>query len=389
MFCAHYAADRCRSCQWLDKPYASQLALKQQQLITLLAAHQPFEALPAVASREQAFRYKAKMVVLGSYEDPVLGIVNPQGDAVDLADCPLYPASFANAFTVIKRFIQLAALVPYQVAKREGELKFILLNESWHTGRLMLRFVLRSKNHIAVIQKHLPTLRAQLPALDVVSINLQPQHAAVLEGTEEWILTPETRLRERLNHVPLYLTPQSFFQTNPEIAASLYATAMQWAEQLQAQGAKLQRIWDLFCGVGGFGLHLSSALQRQTGEEPELIGIEIAPAAIASAQQAAQDLGLRRVSFQALDSATFAMAAKDAPDLLMVNPPRRGLGAQLCQDITRLAPRWIFYSSCNPQTLARDLVDLPDYQLHKVQLFDLFAHSSHAEVLLLLERKAR
>lgn len=387
MFCAHYAADRCRSCQWLDKPYASQLALKQQQLITLLAAHQPFEVLPAVASREQGFRYKAKMVVLGSSDNPVLGIVNPQGDAVDLADCPLYPASFANAFTVIKHVIQLARLVPYQVTKREGELKFILLHQSWHTGRFMLRFVLRSKNHIAVIQKYLPTLRAQLPELDVVSINLQPQHAAVLEGTEEWILTPETHLLERLNHVPLYLTPQSFFQTNPEIAASLYATAMQWAKKLQTQGAKLQRIWDLFCGVGGFGLHLSSALQRQTGEEPELIGIEIAPAAITSAQQAAKDLGLLRVSFQALDSATFAMAAKDAPDLLMVNPPRRGLGAYLCQDITRLAPRWILYSSCNPQTMARDLADLPNYQLHKAQLFDLFAHSSHAEVLLLLERE--
>ena len=386
MHCAHFLADRCHSCQWLDKPYQTQLALKQQQLAQLLLPLQPFQLLPAVASAEQHFRYKAKMVVLGTTESPLLGIVNRQGEMVDLADCPLYPPAFAPVFSAIKDVIRLAKLEPYQVAARRGELKFILLSQSQHSGRFMLRFVLRSKNHQAALQKHLPTLLAQLPALEVVSINLQPQHAALLEGAEEIILTAQPLLREQLNQVPLYLTPQSFFQTNPTVAAALYRTAAQWAVQLQQQGAALNRIWDLFCGVGGFGLHVASALKAHTQGEPELVGIEIAAAAIASAKQAAAELALQRVSFQALDSAAFASAAAQAPDLLVVNPPRRGLGAALCQDISRLQPHWLIYSSCNAQSLAADLQQLSGYQLIQVQLFDLFAHSSHSEVLTLLKK---
>ena len=82
-----------------------------------------------------------------------------------------------------------------------------------------------------------------------------------------------------------------------------------------------------------------------------------------------------------------ATAAAQAPDLLVVNPPRRGLGKALCQDIARLSPRWLLYSSCNAQSLAQDLVALADYKLMKVQLFDMFAHSNHYEVLTLLQRR--
>lgn len=379
MHCHHFAAKRCQSCHWLDKPYPQQLALKQQQLTTLLAAFKPAQLLEPVASAEQGFRYKAKMVALGTAEQPMLGIVNAQGEAVDLADCPLYPPAFAPAFELCKAFIQRARLTPYDIAARRGELKFILLSQSRHSGRFMLRLVLRSKNCLASVQKHLPWLLAQWPQLEVCSVNLQPLPAALLEGEEEIILTEQTLLAEQLNQVPLYLTPQSFFQTQPVMAASLYQTAADWAAQLQLQG-KFNRIWDLFCGVGGFGLHLVQAGQSLTG-------IEIAPAAIASASRSASELGFTDVQFQALDSAAFASAAAQAPDLLVVNPPRRGLGEALCKDIQRLAPHWLIYSSCNAQTLAQDLAALPEYKLLKVQLFDMFAHSSHYEVLTLLQRR--
>ncbi|KKO47927.1 23S rRNA methyltransferase, partial [Arsukibacterium sp. MJ3] len=141
-----------------------------------------------------------------------------------------------------------------------------------------------------------------------------------------------------------------------------------------------KQIWDLFCGVGGFGLHLVRPGQK-------LVGIEIAPAAIASATRSAAAMGLQNVSFQALDAIAFANAAASAPDLLVVNPPRRGLGAALCQDVQRLAPAWLLYSSCNAKSLAEDLQHLTDYTLLKVQLFDMFAHSSHYEVLTLLQIK--
>jgi len=381
MHCHHFAANRCQSCHWLDKPYAEQLALKQQQLTALLAPFMPEETLSPIASAEQGFRYKAKMVVLGSVEHPLLGIVNAQGQSVDLADCPLYPATFAAVFTLCKAFVFRANLTPYDIASRRGELKFILLSQSLHSGRFMLRFVLRSKNCLAAIQKHLPWLMQQLPALEVCSVNLQPLAAAVLEGEEEILLTGQGVLAEQLNNTPLYLQPQSFFQTQPVMAARLYQTAADWAAALQQKQGEFDQIWDLFCGVGGFGLHVAKPKQR-------LLGIEIAPAAIASASRSAAELGFSRVQFQALDSAVFANAAQQAPDLLVVNPPRRGLGSALCQDIERLAPAWLIYSSCNAQSLAQDLARLKQYRLVKVQLFDMFAHSNHYEVLTLLVRQA-
>lgn len=379
MNCVEFLAGRCSSCSQLAVPYAEQLAQKQQKLALLMAPFTEAELLPAVASDEQGFRTKAKMVVSGTVAEPVLGILNGQ-DPVDLSACPLYPPAFEPAFVLIKRFIQRAGLTPYQLEQKQGELKLVLLSQSQHSGRFMLRFVLRSKNCLASIQKHLAWLQQQWPELEVCSVNLQPVHMAVLEGPEEIVLTPAELLREQLNGIPLYLTPQSFFQTNSTVAAALYATAKQWAEPLPGH-----RLWDLFCGVGGFGLHLASSTQ---GQIRALTGIEIAPKAIASATRSAAELGLAEVQFQALDATAFAKAAEQTPDLLLVNPPRRGLGSELCSSVLALQPAWLIYSSCNPDTLASDLAVLTtDYQLLKVQLFDMFPHTHHAEVLTLLQRR--
>ncbi|WP_233079085.1 23S rRNA (uracil(747)-C(5))-methyltransferase RlmC [Rheinheimera soli] len=380
MNCVEFLAGRCSSCSQLAVPYAEQLAQKQQKLALLMAPFTEAELLPAVASDEQGFRTKAKMVVSGTTAEPVLGILNGQ-DPVDLSACPLYPPAFEPAFVLIKRFIQRAGLTPYQLEQKQGELKLVLLSQSQHSGRFMLRFVLRSKNCLASIQKHLAWLQQQWPELEVCSVNLQPVHMAVLEGPEEIVLTPAELLREQLNGIPLYLTPQSFFQTNSTVAAALYATAKQWAAPLPGH-----RLWDLFCGVGGFGLHLASSAQ---GQVRALTGIEIAPKAIASATRSAAELGLAEVQFQALDATAFAKAAEQTPDLLLVNPPRRGLGAELCRSVLALQPAWLIYSSCNPDTLASDLAVLTtDYQLLKVQLFDMFPHTHHAEVLTLLQRRS-
>ncbi|KKF34995.1 23S rRNA (uracil(747)-C(5))-methyltransferase RlmC [Erwinia tracheiphila] len=372
MYCALYNADRCHSCQWLSVPYASQIERKEEMLRQLLAGQSSAQWLPSVTSVEQGFRNKAKMVVSGSVERPVLGLMHRDGYPVDLCACPLYPGSFAAVFARLKPFIAQAGLTPYNVAKRRGELKFILLTESRHTGQLMLRFVLRSKEKIAQLTQVLPALQQQLPHLSVVSANIQPVPMAILEGDEEIPITENQSLAEQLNDVPLWIRPQSFFQTNPEVAALLYATARQWVSELG-----VRTMWDLFCGVGGFGLHCASP-------EMQLTGIEISAEAINCARRSATAMKLDKVSFAALDSTDFASGENAAPELVLVNPPRRGIGAQLCQWLSSMGPKWILYSSCNAQTLAIDIALMSDYKLEKVQLFDIFPHTGHSEVLTLL-----
>ena len=224
--CHHYQKGDCRSCQWLEMPYEQQLAKKEEHLKQQLAKldcdnliwHPPFY------SSESAFRNKAKMVVSGAVERPILGILQDPNDpqsAVDLCDCPLYPQRFAELFPILKDFIGRAGLVPYNVAKQKGELKYILLTESQHTKKLMLRFVLRSETKLPLIQREFAGLLEKLPQLEVVSVNIQPQHAAILEGEKEIFLTDQHTLSESFNGIPLFIRPQGFFQTNPLVAQGL------------------------------------------------------------------------------------------------------------------------------------------------------------------------
>ncbi|MEE3649635.1 MULTISPECIES: 23S rRNA (uracil(747)-C(5))-methyltransferase RlmC [unclassified Brenneria] len=376
MHCARYSAGTCRSCQWLEKAYPQQLSEKQQHLADLLQSRTVRQWLPVCPSAQTAFRNKAKMVVSGSVERPLLGMLHRDGTAVDLCDCPLYPAGFLPVFDVLKTFIAKAGLTPYNVARRRGELKYLLLTQSTLSGAFMLRFVLRSESKLAPLRAALPWLRQQLPQLEVISANIQPVHQAIMEGKTEIVLSEASSLAEALNRVPLHIRPQSFFQTNPQVAAALYATARDWVAELN-----IRSMWDLFCGVGGFGLHCASPQVRLTG-------IEISPEAIACARRSARQLGLTQVEFQALDSTQFATAKAEIPDLVLVNPPRRGIGGELCAYLSRMAPDYILYSSCNAESMAKDMAELDDYRVLRVQLFDMFPHTAHYEVLALLQRKA-
>ena len=372
MQCALYDAGRCRSCQWIEQPVTDQLTAKMNDLHTLLAG-QAVEAWCApVSGPEQGFRNKAKMVVSGSVEKPLLGMLHRDGTPVDLTDCPLYPDSFAPVFAAIKPFIARAGLTPYNVARKRGELKYLLLTESQRDGGMMLRFVLRSESKLEQLRAALPALQAQLPQLKVITANIQPVHMAIMEGEQEIFLTEQQALAETFNGVPLWIRPQSFFQTNPTVASALYATARDWVRALP-----VTHMWDLFCGVGGFGLHCATP-------EMTLTGIEIAPEAIACAKQSAAQLGLTKLQFQALDSTQFATAQGDVPELVLVNPPRRGIGKALCDYLSQMAPPFIIYSSCNAQTMAKDIASLPGYRIARVQLFDMFPHTAHYEVLTLL-----
>lgn len=372
MQCARFSAGDCHSCEWLSLAYSEQIQKKQHHLLDLLPKDYFFDQLAPIESHEVKFRNKAKMVVSGSVEKPILGLKQKDDEAVDLCECPLYPDSFNTVFPVLKTFIAKAGLVPYNIERRRGELKFILLTESCFHHSLMLRFVLRSEKKVEQLRKALPWLQAQLPQLVVISVNIQPVHMAILEGEQEIILTEKNFLDESFNQIPLHIRPRGFFQTNPHVATKLYATAGRWVRELH-----ITRLWDLFCGSGGFGLHCAD-------KTTQLTGIEISPEAIECARLSARELALEKVEFQALNSTRYAVTKESVPELVLVNPPRRGIGETLCQYLNKMRPRYILYSSCNAQTMAKDIALLSHYHIDRTQLFDMFPHTSHYEVLTLL-----
>ncbi len=314
------------------------------------------------------------MQALGFAHEPVLGIINHEGRPVSLCRCPLYSKDMQEVLSFVESWIKTAGISPYRIDKKKGELKFVLLNKSEATQELMLRFVLKSDKAIAQIREYLPLIVEKFPLITVVSVNIQPVHMAIIEGAEEIFLTQKQQLKEYFNQVPLYIRPRTFFQTNPHVASQLYLQAKRWTKEVKAD-----TLWDLFCGVGGFGLHCADT-------ETALTGIEIAQEAIGCARASAEELGIKDIRFQALDSASFAQKGNHSPQLIIVNPPRRGLEESLCQTLQEIAPHYLLYSSCNAKTLAEDLQRIKGYRIQKVQLFDMFAHTAHYEVLVLLKR---
>lgn len=374
MKCAYFEAARCRSCSELARAYPEQLAAKQAHCRELLAPFGDVDWLAPVASPDAGFRNKAKMVVSGTADAPVLGILDATGHGVDLSDCPLYPAALQASFAPLADFIRLARIDPYDIELRRGELKYLLITLAADVGELMVRFVLRSREPMPRMRKFLPVLQAALPSIVVVSANLQPEHKAVLEGEQELVLTPRERITMRLNGIPMHLGPRSFFQTNDEVAAALYRQARQWVDAVNPPA-----LWDLFCGVGGFALHCADGKRAVTG-------IEVSTEAIAAARESAAELGLRNIEFRALDAADFALEQTRVPPLVIVNPPRRGIGSALARFLEASEARWVVYSSCNAESLARDVAQMPSFRPRRARLLDMFAHTRHYEVLVLLQR---
>ena len=401
--CILHEAGTCRSCPHLALPLPDQLAAKQSRVASLLAARVPTDLWePPAASAPERFRNKAKMAVAGTTARPTLGILDSAGHGVDLRTCPLHVPAIEAALPVLAGLITDLGLRPYDVPARRGELKHVLVTAS-PDDDLMVRFVLRSRRHLDQLRAALPDLRRSLPQLAVASVNIQGVHQAVIEGPEEIVLTEENRLLMRLSlpvlgtgtpavrcadgvELPLYLPTRSFFQTNTAVAEALYATARSWARECEPT-----RVWDLFCGVGGFALALAAPGRR-------VLGVEVSASAIDGARAAAALMGLDPglVRFEAGDARVLDPGASDGstagafgaerPDLLVVNPPRRGIGEQLAARIEASGVGRVLYSSCNPRTLAADLAHLPSMRVVRSRLFDMFPHTDHAEVLVELAR---
>ena len=359
----------------MGQSYAQQLESKTEHCKHLLAGHEQLQFLPSQASGEAGFRNKAKMVISGTTEQPTIGILDADGHGVDLRNCGVIDPAISRLFPILERFIRAWKLIPYSVPKRKGELKHVIITLS-DTGAVMVRWVLRTKKHFVTLRNNLPELVEHLPAGSVVSVNFLPEHKAVLEGEEEIILTRRTELEFGLNGIPMYLRPQGFFQTNTQIAAALYRQARQWIDDINPAS-----LWDLYCGVGGFALHCA-------GQGRKVIGIETSSEAVAAAQASAAKLGLTDTEFIAMDATEYALQASEAPEAVIVNPPRRGISAALAGWLNDSQVQHVIYSSCNAVSLARDLERLSNYTPVLARVMDMFPQTSHYEVIVKLERKA-
>ena len=372
MQCDYFDAGRCRSCTLMGTPYADQLDAKQQRAAAALEDVAPGLAWLAPApSASSHYRNKAKLVVGGRTGNPTLGILDERGRGVDLRRCGLYEPGLAATFGPLHRFVSDLGLEPYDVPGRRGELKYLIVTHS-PDGEHLVRFVLRSDRHLADLRAALPRLVADLPSAQVVTANLHPEHKAVLEGDTEVPLTDQTLLPMRVGDTTLLLGPKSFFQTNTAVAGALYRQARAWVDDTDPAV-----VWDLYCGVGGFARHATAPGRTVLGVETSTEAVEAARAAAGQEPDAAQFL---------VGDATTTVPSP-APDLVIVNPPRRGIGPQLAGWLEASTARSVLYSSCSVDSLARDLAAMPSLRPAEARVFDMFPQTPHTEVMVRLERR--
>ncbi len=375
MQCDYFDAGRCRSCSLMGAPYRTQLADKVAGVRATLGAHAAGSTwLDPVTSPESHFRNKAKLVVGGSARNPTLGILDRGGRGQDLRRCGLYEPGLAATFDPLHGFLSRLGLEPYDVPARRGELKHVIVTHS-PDGEHLVRFVVRSEPAVERLRSALADLRAVLPAARVVTANVLPEHKAVLEGDLEVPLTEETLLPMRLGEVTLLLGPRAFFQTNTRVATAVYAQARRWAGLAAAT-----EVLDLYCGVGGFALHLAAAGRHVTGVETSAEAVAAACASVALPGNRSGG-GVDVV----VGDATTDLSVH-SPDLVVVNPPRRGIGPVLAARLDHSPATHLVYSSCNPESLVRDLAAMPSWRVAQVRVADMFPQTRHVEVLLLLER---
>lgn len=379
-FCDYYNTNTCRSCSLIDQDYQNQIKIKENLLKHKLDSLGIDSAvlLKTQIGQIQHFRNKAKLSVTGTTANPILGLLGDESldDGREILNCPLHRRNINELLPVIKKFITHANLTPYNIKNKNGELKGIILFESQTTQEIYLRFILRSKESLDRIKKHLVKITQINPKVVCISVNIQPIAHAILEGEEEIILTSVDRVRHEANGFKLKIGPQAFIQTNQEVAKKLYMAASEWVRDLN-----ITNFSEVFCGQGLFSFHAQAFIKQG-------LGIEISDSAVKKANQSALENNIHHLKFICADSKD---AARDLrlfrPDLVLVNPPRRGLAESLNWLMTEKF-NFIIYSSCSHETLIQDLEQLKKiYEIKKVQIFDMFPHTKHFETLVLLTLK--
>lgn len=374
-FCDYYNQNLCRSCLNLETDYLTQIKEKEQEVQSAFPKFHQLEQ--SVISPQKNFRHRAKLVVTGTLEAPIIGLSGEDDldQGREILDCPLHHPSINKLIHLLPDFIKASKLVPYQIKERTGELKGVIIFTNYSATQMYLKFILRSKESLDRIKKHETRLRLIMPELKVISANIQPIPHAILEGEEEIHLSADRFIWHSFKRVKMLVGTNGFIQTNPIVAEVLYETAASWINEYQHK-----KMVELFCGYGAFSFFAADKIEKS-------VGVEINTSSIEVANTTKEKLALSQLSFIAAPADSVEKVIQhENPDIILVNPPRRGLSTAI-ELIKNSNCRGLIYSSCSLESLKKDLDALEGiFEIKKMKVFDMFPHTKHFEVLTYLVR---
>ncbi len=297
---------------------------------------------------------------------------------ISCAGCDLQPAFFQDILEYTKQFLQDKKISAYEEETGKGTVRHLYLRWGEVSGEVMVCLVVNG-NKLPFAQEYVEGLLEVCPKVASVVLNINQGKDNVILGQKCVTLYGKDTIEDTLCGVTFELSPQSFYQVNRQAAQKLYRLA---AELADFRGDEL--LVDLYCGAGTIGLSMANQVR-------ELIGVEIVPEAVENAKANAAHCGVKNATFLCADAkqAASELAAQNlCPDVIVVDPPRKGCDLEVLQAIAQMSPQKLIYISCNSASLARDCKELEKLGYHtlKAAPVDLFPRTTHVETVVLLSK---
>ena len=376
-------ADKCGGCQWMFVNYEQQLKSKQaqvQQALTRIGKFQNptvLDILPA----QTPLGYRNKVTYplqQNSSSGQVKAGYFQRGThkLINLNQCPIQDESFNPLLSALKKDIQHRKWSIYNEQNRQGLLRHLGLRVGRRTGEILITLV-STQREVPQIQEQADRWLQTYPEVVGVHLNINSDACNRIFGPETYRLAGQAHLTEILAGLKFCIRPTTFFQVFTEQAETIL---LKITQTLDLKGH--ETLIDAYCGIGTLSLPLAQKVRSVLGIESHIPSIEQAQANAALNR-------IHNVTFQAGTVETVLATVQDTPDIIVLDPPRKGCASEVLNQIQRLRPAKMLYLSCNPSTLARDLELLcrdGNYELIWVQPVDFFPQTSHVESLAYLER---
>ena len=379
--CPYY--EKCGGCATQHMDYALSLEMKREKVQDALERIGGLRLpVPLPLGMETPYHYRNKTALPVGEKDGQLqmGFYAPRSHRiVDIERCLIAKDESNIVLEVVRSWMEKFRIAPYNEVTHRGLVRHVMSRVS-KKGDVMAVLIATAPS-LPHSRELIAMLRARIPSLKSVYLNVNRRSDNVILGLENHLLFGEERMQDTLLGLSFSVSPLSFFQVNPVQTEVLYKTALDFAD-LQGH----ETVADLYCGAGTISLLLAKKARQ-------VIGIEIVPPAIEDAKENARANGIENVSFHA------AAAEELLPklvqqglkmDVVMVDPPRKGCEEKVLEAICQCAPEKVVYISCDVATQARDAKYLTahGYQAVKCQSVDMFCLTGHVENVILFTHQA-
>lgn len=386
--CSTY--QKCGGCSLRHMNYEATLSLKREIVQNLVGKTLENEIkVKQTIGMKEPYHYRNKAQYPIGYDKQgkvTTGVfANRTHEIITMQKCKIQHPISEYIVKLVVGFLQENNISAYQEETNQGVFRHIVVKIGKKTKEVMCVFVVNQKEipkEKELVDNLLQNFKKKHPEYELKTIvkNINTKNTNVILGNQNIILYGEGYIYDKLGDYTFKISPMSFYQVNPIQTEILYNEAI--------KGADIQKedvVLDLYCGIGTIGIYASKFAKQ-------IYGIEIIEQAIEDAKENAKENNIQNIEFicgdveQAL--ADLLDNKKVQPNVIIVDPPRRGLDNTTIQNILKVQPQKVVYISCNPATMVRDLKLLGEkYDIKEIQPVDMFPFTSHVECICVMSKR--